>query len=156
MGAVVSPTILVVEDDEDVRRFFGWTLRHAGYRVELAEDAIGAISTARRVTPDLVILDLGLPGGSGNVVLERLRNLSPTALVEVVVITGALPDYDRSIELASMGCDTVLLKPVTPQKLLEVVAAKVGNGAPREGAPPHSASPPAQSFDGPQNDCAGG
>ena len=110
-----------------MRRFFGLALRQAGYQVELAEDAIGAISTARRTTPDLVILDLGLPGGSGNVVLERLRNLSPTALVEVVVITGALPDYDRGEQLAALGCDTVLLKPVTKEKLLEAVAAKIGD-----------------------------
>lgn len=84
---------------------------------------------ARRMAPDLVILDLGLPGGSGNVVLERLRNLSGTALVEVVVITGSLPDYDRSAQLASLGCDTVLLKPITPEKLVAAVAAKVGEGA---------------------------
>src|SRR4051812_37716524 len=143
MAAVVSPTILVVEDDQDVRRFFGWTLRHAGYRVELAEDAIGAISTARRITPDLVILDLGLPGGSGNSVLERLRNLSSTALVDVVVITGALPDFDRAEQLASLGCDTVLLKPVTVEKLLAAVAEKIGNGT-QPGAharPPESDAP---------------
>lgn len=138
MAGAVSPTILVVEDDQDVRRFFGWTLRHAGYRVELAEDAIGAISTARRIAPDLVILDLGLPGGSGNVVLERLRNLSSTALVEVVVVTGALPDYDGGVQLASLGCDTVLLKPVSAEKLLAAVADKVGPG----GSPAAQAMPP--------------
>jgi DNA-binding response OmpR family regulator len=117
--------ILVVEDSAELRQFFGWTLLNAGYAVEMAEDAIGAVSAARHMRPDLVLLDLGLPGGSGLVVLERLRNLSATALVKVVVITGATPDLDQSSELEAMGCDTVLLKPVTYEQLLATVAEKI-------------------------------
>jgi DNA-binding response OmpR family regulator len=122
-----SQTILVVEDNAELRHFFGWTLRNAGYRVEIAEDAIGAVSTARQVRPDLVVLDLGLPGGSGAAVLERLRNLSATALVDVIVITGAIPDYDRSRELEALGCDTVLLKPVTHEQLLSAISEKTNS-----------------------------
>jgi len=124
-------TILVVEDNPELRHFFGWTLRNAGYRVEIAEDAIGAVSTARLTRPDLVVLDLGLPGGSGAAVLERLRNLSATALVDVIVITGATPDYDRGRELEALGCDTVLLKPVTHEQLLSAIEEKI-NSAPSQ------------------------
>jgi len=125
-------TILVVEDNPELRHFFGWTLRNAGYSVEIAEDAIGAVSTARLTRPDLVVLDLGLPGGSGAAVLERLRNLSATALVDVIVITGATPDYDRGRELEALGCDTVLLKPVTHEQLLSAIEEKI-NSAPSQG-----------------------
>jgi len=126
-AGVGSQTILVVEDSPELRQLFGWTLRNAGYNVEIAEDAIGAVSIARQVRPDLVVLDLGLPGGSGTSVLERLRNLSATALVDVIVITGAMPDYDRNEELAALGCDTVLLKPVAREELLSAISDKLNS-----------------------------
>lgn len=66
-------------------------LRAAGYHVLVAGDAIAATAAARREAPDLVLLDIELPGGSSGVVLDRLQGLTQTAATPVVVVSGADP-----------------------------------------------------------------
>lgn len=114
--------ILVIEDEEVVVRATTRTLRGAGYEVAQAGDAIAAISAARRELPDLVILDLGLPAGSGTAVLERLRALTITSLTPVIVVTGGASS-NQVMDLDAAGVDAILQKLVSPQALLEAVEA---------------------------------
>jgi DNA-binding response OmpR family regulator len=112
--------ILIVEDDTDLLRGLNIRLGAAGYNVVFAIDAISAISVARKETPDLILLDIGLPGGDGFVVMERLRFLSPVATVPVIVITGRdLPtNQERAL---NAGAQAVLQKPVNNDVLLAAI-----------------------------------
>ena len=83
--------VLVVEDDDDMRRGLALRLRSFGYDVVVAQDGVGAVSVARAERPDLVLLDIGLPAGNGLVVLERYANLPALCAIPVVVLTGQDP-----------------------------------------------------------------
>jgi len=131
---MAATKILVVDDDASLRMAMARTLGNAGYEVSVAGDAVAAVSTAVHETPDLVLLDIGLPAGSGVVVLERLRNIVSTSLVSVVVITGSRLDYDRGLTLQELGCNIVLTKLVASADLLDAVsrALAAAAGAPVE------------------------
>jgi CheY-like chemotaxis protein len=132
----MSAKILVVDDDESLRLLLVRQLMTAGYDVCAAGDAIAAVSTAVRERPDLVLLDLGLPGGNGRVVLERLRGLPATAAASVVVITGSVVDPLTEDDLRAHGCTAILEKP------LAAVAASL-----RDVVPDAAAADPAPSAD---------
>lgn len=97
----------------------GTALRLAGYEVRTAPDAVVALSVARQESPDLILLDLGLPGGGGMVVLERLRGLMATAITPVIVITGG---EVTEAEVLGAGAQGFLGKPVMAEKLVATVA----------------------------------
>jgi two-component system KDP operon response regulator KdpE len=68
--------VLVIEDDVDISRLLGMQLRAGGYEAAYASDAVTAMTVARKERPDLILLDLGLPGGGGLLVLQRLRTVA--------------------------------------------------------------------------------
>jgi twitching motility two-component system response regulator PilH len=100
-------------------------LKVAGYEVAGARDGIGAISTARKEQPDLILLDLGLPGGDGFLVMRRLQMLISTATIPVIVISSRDP---ASSEEASKreGAIAYMHKPVDFEKLLALIAETIG------------------------------
>ena len=81
-------TILLVEDDPDVARGVSIRLRASGYRVVHAADATEALILAARECPNLVILDVGLPGGDGHAVMDCLSRNMHTAAIPVVFLTA--------------------------------------------------------------------
>ena len=83
--------VLVVEDDDDLRRGLSLRLKTIGYDVVNAQDGLGAVSIARKEHPDLVLLDIGLPAGDGISVLERYSKLPALSAIPVVVLTGRDP-----------------------------------------------------------------
>lgn len=113
--------VLIVDDDPAIQMAYARMLGSAGYAVTLANDAVGAVSAAVRERPDAVVLDLGLPAGSGTLVLQRLRNLPNTSITPVIVVTGRAPGLDGIIQLEELGCQTILLKPVRSEELVEAV-----------------------------------
>lgn len=108
-------TILVVEDDEDLRRLFRTALALAGYDVIEAGDGLEALQRIDQAIPDLVILDLVLPGMSGIVVQQELAAQALTRQIPVVVITGT------AIEPGAIDVACLLRKPVSPDELIEAV-----------------------------------
>ncbi len=116
--------ILVVDDDPCVRRLLSSILSQQ-FDVSVAMDAVGAVSTARRERPDLVILDFGLPAGNGAVVLERLRALPVLSTTPVLMISGSSSGWSWE-GLGSMDLVGFLLKPFTPDELLEEVCRALG------------------------------
>ena len=116
--------ILVVDDDPCVRRLLSSILSQQ-FDVSVAMDAVGAVSTARRERPDLVILDFGLPAGNGAVVLERLRALPVLSTTPVLMISGSSSGWSWE-GLGSMDLVGFLLKPFTPDELLEEVCHALG------------------------------
>jgi DNA-binding response OmpR family regulator len=120
--------ILVVEDDADVRLGYQILLKAKGYDTFFAADGMGAISEGRKVQPDLIVLDLGLPAGDGFVVLERLRSNLQLSMTPVIVISGR--DIKANKERAlKAGARAFLQKPWDDAELLATIARLLGQPA---------------------------
>jgi CheY-like chemotaxis protein len=115
-----APTVLLVEDDPDLLRFARTTLRLGGYRVRTATRGDEALRLVARTRPDLVVLDLRLPGVDGVQVLQALRADPALAATPVVVLTASAGPEDRERALAA-GVAAYLLKPVSADDLLAAV-----------------------------------
>lgn len=118
--------ILIVDDDADVRRGLTVRLRANNYDVVYAVDAISAISAARKEKPDVILLDLGLPGGDGFVVMERLQaiNVLPSVPVIVVSARDAVRNKDRAL---AAGAEAFFQKPAENDELLAAIRTAVGD-----------------------------
>jgi len=112
-------TILVVEDDRDIRTLLADFLRREGYGVEAAEDSHAADRAFARIKPDLVILDLMLPGEDGLSLCRRLRERGSTP---ILMLTAKNDDVDRIVGL-ELGADDYLGKPFNPRELLARIRA---------------------------------
>jgi CheY-like chemotaxis protein len=117
--------ILVVEDDADVRLGYHVLLKANNYDTCFAADSLAAISEARKQKPDLIILDLGLPGGDGFLVMDRLRVNTHLAMIPVVVVSAR--DLHGTKERAQKaGAAAVLQKPWNDNELLAIISQLVG------------------------------
>ena len=109
-----SPLVLVAEDDQKLARFIELELTHEGYRVNVAHDGILALTLARQKSPDLILLDLMLPGIDGWDVCRRLR---ATSAVPIIMLTARADLPDRVAGL-KMGADDYVTKPFAIEELL--------------------------------------
>jgi two-component system phosphate regulon response regulator PhoB len=114
--------ILVVDDERDITALVAYHLAKAGYRVATAGTGPAALEAALKEPPDLVVLDLMLPGRSGYEVLEELRRREETRDVGVILLTARKDEADRIRGLAS-GADDYLTKPFSPEELVLRVGA---------------------------------
>ena len=122
--------ILVVDDEPDITALVAYHLAKAGHRVSTAANGSDALKAAREERPDIVILDLMLPGVSGYDVLAELRRRDDTREVGVILLTSRREEADR-IRGLSLGADDYLSKPFSPQELsLRVNALLRRLGAP--------------------------
>jgi two-component system phosphate regulon response regulator PhoB len=126
----VSHRILVVDDEADITALVAYHLAKAGFRVSTAANGPDALKAAREERPDIVILDLMLPGLSGYDVLAEMRKRDETREVGVILLTARREETDR-IRGLSLGADDYLTKPFSPQELsLRVSALLRRLGAP--------------------------
>ncbi len=114
--------ILVVEDEEGIVSFVRRGLENAGYRVVVSSDGIDGLVMALSADVDLVVLDLGLPGLSGEEVLRRLRQRRPS--VPVIVLTAKDAVDDRIANLDA-GADDYMVKPFSVHELLARIRARL-------------------------------
>ena len=114
------PKILIVDDDQDTRQLLKIRLESSGYETAFAADAVTAISAAREEKPDLILLDFGLPGGDGVVVMERLKAFPALAHVPVVVVSARDP-ISTEQQAAAAGAESYLEKPIDNEALLEAI-----------------------------------
>jgi len=116
--------ILIVDDNADTRLILNARLK-AHYHTVFAADALQAMSVALKERPDAILLDLGLPGGNGLMVLQRLKANISLSCVPVIIVTAEDPlmAEARTIEA---GADAFLQKPVDQDKLLAAVQQAVG------------------------------
>jgi DNA-binding response OmpR family regulator len=111
--------VLVVDDEPKIVEVVGDYLRSAGFSVTTASDGHGAVASARARPPDLVILDLGLPGLDGLDVARELRRMSA---VPIIMLTARRDETDRVLGL-ELGADDYLVKPFSPRELIARVRA---------------------------------
>jgi two-component system phosphate regulon response regulator PhoB len=114
--------ILIVEDERDIADLVGFNLERAGYSVMKAHDGITGAETAIRERPDLVILDLMLPGKDGYGVFKELRRDSRSRDIPVIMLTARAQTEDR-IQGLEAGADDYLTKPFSPKELMLRVQA---------------------------------
>jgi len=115
----MNELILVIEDEPQIARLARDYLEKHGYRVLLAGDGPGGLAAARRESPDLVLLDLLLPGMDGREVCRRLRAESA---VPIIMLTALAEDSDQIVGL-ELGADDYLTKPFSPAVLVARVRA---------------------------------
>jgi DNA-binding response OmpR family regulator len=123
--AHVGKVVLLVDDDEDLLIALAAPLRRQGFDVVVATDAVTAVSTAVKQPPDVVVMDIGLPGGDGMMVMRRLHSLPQLAGVPVIMLSGRDPEKHRDDALAA-GAAAYLAKPVTPEDLMTAVVTALG------------------------------
>ena len=117
MYDVACSRILVVDDDQRVRTVVCWQLEADGFAVTEAGDGAAALAQIERSRPDLMVLDLSLPGVGGLDVLRRVREAEGTAApLPVIVLSGRSGETDRIIGL-DLGADDYLVKPFSPGEL---------------------------------------
>jgi two-component system phosphate regulon response regulator PhoB len=123
--------ILIVEDERDINDLIGFNLQRAGYEVIKAYDGLEGTELALRERPDLILLDLMLPGRDGYGVFRELRRDSRTSNTPVIMLTARAQTEDR-IQGLEAGADDYLTKPFSPKELMLRVQAilKRVEGAP--------------------------
>jgi DNA-binding response OmpR family regulator len=123
---VAAKKILIVEDDADIRQLINLRLRSRNYDTAFAMDAITAMSIARKEEPDLIVLDLGLPGGDGFLIMERLKAIASLSTVPVVVVTARDPATSRERALAA-GARAFIQKPIDMTELTSAIDDAIGS-----------------------------
>lgn len=131
----MSAYILVVEDEPDIAALVAYHLARDSYRVRTVGDGAEALRVIERERPDLIVLDLMLPGASGLEVLRELRGRPEWTALPVILLTARKEERDR-IEGLSLGADDYVPKPFSPQELVLRVGAvlrRVQQQPPAEG-----------------------
>jgi two-component system cell cycle response regulator DivK len=123
----MGPTVLVVEDNELNRKLFVHVLGLAGFAVIEAADGTGGLAGARESRPDIILLDMDLPGVPGLEVVRRLRNDPAVAPIPVLAVS-ALVSWRTEARARALGCIGYLTKPVRPAQLVEAVRAGLAGG----------------------------
>ena len=114
--------ILVVDDEPDITALVAYHLAKEGYRVATASNGAEVLKAAGEAAPDLIILDLMLPGASGYDVLQEIRRKPETRDVGVILLTARKDEVDRVRGLA-LGADDYVVKPFSPKELVLRVGA---------------------------------
>ncbi len=125
-ASVALATVLLVDDEDTLRKVMKDLLVRDGYKVEEARTGAEALDQVDRHAPDIIVLDLNLPGMDGYSVLSQLRSRPATARIPVVVLT-AKGDEDNEVRVFELGADDFLTKPFRAKALskrLEVVLAR--------------------------------
>ncbi len=113
-------TVLLVEDDKKLTLAMGMRLKSMGYNVATAADAVCAVAEARKSNPDVVLIDINLPGGDGFVVAGRLQSLIQTAATPIIFITASKQPglRERANEIGAAG---FLEKPFDATQLADAI-----------------------------------
>jgi len=120
--------VLVVDDDPGIVALVSYKLGRSGFEVDSVGDGQAAVDFVATQTPDLMMLDIMMPGLSGLEVLERLRASETTAKLPVIMLTAMAQesDVERGFEL---GADDYIIKPFSPRELLGRVNAVLARSA---------------------------
>ena len=119
--------VLIADDDPTLRLLLQAAFTKDGWQVTLATDAMQAVAAAQRQPPpDLILLDLKMPAGSGDKALERIRMLARTKGVPVVIVSGAVDEFRMRERAQDLKLWAVVDKPVDPDALIELAREATG------------------------------
>ena len=122
--------MLIVDDDASVRRMLDRSLRAAGFRVETAVDGSAALVAVERSVPEVIVLDVGLPGIDGLAVCRRLRSKGVGVPIIMLTARDAVPDRVAGLE---SGADDYLVKPFATEELVARLRALARRGRQPDG-----------------------
>jgi DNA-binding response OmpR family regulator len=128
--------VLIIEDDPATSRLVDYSLRHQGYEVVTAANGLEGIRKAQTEAPDLVILDVMLPGINGYEICRRLRSNPATAKVSILMFSAKAQETDKNTG-EKAGADDYLTKPAAPAQIVETVERMLA----RKNAPPPGNTP---------------
>jgi DNA-binding response OmpR family regulator len=123
MSAVADTTVLLVDDEPDIRRILQFTLAAEGYEVSTAGDGDEAVAMAEELCPDVMILDVMMPGRDGFAVLEAVRANPELQGVRVLMLSAKATDDDVWAGWRA-GADCYLTKPFDIGQILDFVGAE--------------------------------
>jgi DNA-binding response OmpR family regulator len=115
-------SILVVEDDSDIQRLLSYNLRAGGYEVLTCEEGYEALSIAKQRLPELILLDLMIPGLDGFEVCKELKRNPETRSIPLIMLTARGEEVDRIVGL-ELGAEDYVVKPFSPRELMLRVRA---------------------------------
>jgi len=127
----MAPEVLVVEDEPDIRNLIVHHLTGDGFRCRTAGDGAEALAQLRAGLPDLIVLDLMLPGLNGLELTRRVRAEPAWARLPIIMLTAKAHEIDRIVGL-EMGADDYVVKPFSPKELLARVRAVLRRTAPAD------------------------
>ncbi|MCL4539409.1 MAG: response regulator transcription factor [Bacteroidetes bacterium] len=115
-------TVLVVDDENDIVQLIRYNLEREGFRVESAATGDGALLKATEVRPDVILLDIMLPGKDGYEVIKALNQNERTMDIPVIFLTAKSAEFDEVLGL-ELGADDYIVKPISPRKLVSRIRA---------------------------------
>jgi len=121
-------TVLVIEDEKDLAELVAFHLEKEGFRVVIAGDGSSGLNEARSSKPDLILLDLMLPGILGTEVCRLLKSSAQTAGIPVIMLTAKGEEIDRVVGF-EMGADDYVIKPFSIRELMLRVRAVLRRNA---------------------------
>jgi two-component system cell cycle response regulator DivK len=121
----INKTILLVEDNPHNRKIFAGMLAHAGFRVVEAEDGHQGLAKAQGEKPDLILMDMSIPGIDGWELTKRLKADAKTKATPIIALTAHAMRGDEERAMQA-GCDGYLSKPISPKKVVEEVKKRLG------------------------------
>lgn len=128
----MNEKILVIEDDPGALRLVQYTLEHEGYRVLTATNGLAGLKKAQSEGPDLIILDVMLPGMDGFEICQRLRGEPQTAGLSILMLSAKAQEVDKTTGL-KVGADDYLPKPADPAEIIlrvgKLLAQKAAAGS---------------------------
>jgi DNA-binding response OmpR family regulator len=122
--------ILVVDDEQDIAKALKVRLKASGYHVVIASDSVEAFVKAGKEKPDLIILDIMIPGGGGFVVAERLKQSQTTHHIPIIFLTGISGGEDKAYKVGASG---YVMKPYHPEELMETIYRALEEGRREKG-----------------------
>jgi len=117
---IKKPTILICDDEPHIRESIRYTVNKAGFDHLFASDGIASYAMACENKPDMVILDVGMPGMTGYEVCEKLRELPEMKEVKILILTAFGQEKDKQ-HAAEVGANDFLTKPFSPSLLKEKI-----------------------------------
>ena len=121
----MSATVLIVDDNESNVALIRSMLLDQGYEVRIARDGTGAMESVQQRRPDVILLDVMMPGMNGLQVLDRLKLDRKTTDIPVIMVTGKVEDADLLAGYEN-GADYYITKPFTPSQLLYALGLLIG------------------------------
>lgn len=117
-----TKTVLIADDDALTVAFLTAALRHAGFNVLVARDAMQAVMSTHRNRPDAILMDVEMPGGTGLQALQKIKASSLTMNIPVVVVSGS-EDPEMPEKVRALGASDFVKKPIDPSEIQRLVTA---------------------------------